>query len=700
MKRFSILRSLESCPVPAASAGAERSMQRPLYQLRDSPERLFLDVQELSRSDAQDLARDPAVLAYAPEMPIKLLPPSPAAAEPTSSWGIDAVAADRSPYTGEGVVVAVLDTGIDATHPAFSGVELIQRSFVGTEEGDPSGHGTHCAGTLFGRDVAGTRIGVARGIRKALIGKVLDRNGDGQASAIYSALYWAFESGANVISMSLGFDYTALVAGLVAQGCPAERATSIALEAYRSNIVMFDALMGVFRASIPITGGAIVVAAAGDESRRYMEPRYEVGVSMPAAAQDVISVGSVERSAGGLRASGFSNASPLVSAPGSGIVSARSGGGLATKSGTSMAAPHAAGIAALWWEATQRARLTTNARTVVSRMLAAAHQDGFAAGTMASDRGVGLVTAPLAPQRSSVTAPPRPTRPLAAPLYAPVAETEVHSSQAKEWVPPEEREVVMTQKREQPFVPCTLRQLPDEQWLAAALNAQRVNPENVPEGTILDASISPKERAVIDIDRYWGKGGVRLTVAFLDNPLPELRARILSHMNAWGRTANVVFMETASISEAQVRISRNLIGHWSFLGTDILLIPPGEPTMNLQQFTMNTPESEFFRVVRHEAGHTLGFPHEHMRKEIIARLDREKTFAYFKRTQGWSQREVIEQVLKPLDPARHLGTPADETSIMCYDLPAEITLDGEPIPGGDDINQQDARFAGQMYPKP
>lgn len=674
-------------------------MQRPLYQLRDSPERLFLDVQELSRSDAQELARDPAVLAYAPEMPIKLLPPSQAAAETSSSWGIDAVAADRSPYTGEGVVVAVLDTGIDAAHPAFSGVELIQRSFVSAEDGDPSGHGTHCAGTLFGRDVAGTRIGVACGIRKALIGKVLDRNGDGQASAIYSALYWAFESGANVISMSLGFDYTALVAGLVAQGCPAERATSIALEAYRSNIVMFDALMGLFRASIPITGGAIVVAAAGDESRRYMEPRYEVGVSMPAAAQDVISVGSVERSAGGLRASGFSNASPLISAPGSGIVSARSGGGLSTKSGTSMAAPHVAGIAALWWEATQQARLTTNARTVVSRMLAAAKQDGFTVGTMTSDRGVGLVTAPLPPQPSITTVRTRPNpRPLAVPFGVSVAGPESRSAQAQDNAPPGER--IMTQKREQPFVPCTLRELPDDQWLSSALNAQRVNPENVPEGTILDGSISPEEKAAIDIDRYWGKGGVHLTTAFLDNPLPELRARILSHMNAWGRSANVMFRETASIADAQVRISRNLLGHWSFLGTDILLIPPGEPTMNLQQFTMNTPESEFFRVVRHEAGHTLGFPHEHMRREIIARLDREKTFAYFKRTQGWNRAEVLDQVLTPLDPAKNPGTPADETSIMCYDLPVEITIDGEPVLGGNDINPQDARFAGLMYPKP
>ena len=49
--------------------------------------------------------------------------------------------------------------------------------------------------------------------------------------------------------------------------------------------------------------------------------------------------------------------------------------------------------------------------------------------------------------------------------------------------------------------------------------------------------------------------------------------------------------------------------------------------MNLEAFTMDTPDSEFFRVVRHETGHTLGFPHEHMRKAIIDRLDPEKVIA-------------------------------------------------------------------------
>ena len=93
--------------------------------------------------------------------------------------------------------------------------------------------------------------------------------------------------------------------------------------------------------------------------------------------------------------------------------------------------------------------------------------------------------------------------------------------------------------------------------------------------------------------------------------------------------------------------------------------------MNLDSFTMNTPDSEFHRVVRHETGHTLGFPHEHMRKAIIDRIDREKAIKEFMRTQGWSRQEVIEQVLTPFETSALKATAVtDENSIMCYDFPA------------------------------
>jgi hypothetical protein len=123
--------------------------------------------------------------------------------------------------------------------------------------------------------------------------------------------------------------------------------------------------------------------------------------------------------------------------------------------------------------------------------------------------------------------------------------------------------------------------------------------------------------------------------------------------------------------------------------------------MSLEAFTMDMPDSEFFRVVRHETGHTLGFPHEHLRAEIIDGIDREKAIAFFMENQGWSEEEVIAQVLTPLDRSALLATEqADEHSIMCYQLPPEIMKDGSPVPGGTDIDDSDAEFIGTLYPLP
>lgn len=249
---------------------------------------------------------------------------------------------------------------------------------------------------------------------------------------------------------------------------------------------------------------------------------------------------------------------------------------------------------------------------------------------------------------------------------------------------------------------CTVKVLPPHQWVTAANQATQINPANAPSIQQLHMALSdviiPPEHLALLTAKYWGAGGVQLTVGFLDNPPADLRARILSHMNAWNGTANVRLVETTT--SPQVRISRTAgNGYWSYIGTDILSIAADQPTMNLDSFTMNTPDSEFHRVVRHETGHTLGFPHEHTRSEIVNRIDPEKAIAYFMQTQGWSRDQVIAQVLTPLDNSALIATAqADPSSIMCYWLPASIMKDGVAVTGGTDIDAQDAQFAGSVYP--
>jgi subtilisin family serine protease len=305
-----------------------------------------VEVEDLSARDVLTVSRDRTVSALAPLMPLRLIAPKEAPSS-LGAWGLEAVGATASTFDGSDVSVAVLDTGIDASHAAFSGIDLRTRDFTGEGIDDKEGHGTHCAGTIFGRDVDGQRIGVARGVKSVLVGKVLGAGGTGGSDALFGAMQWAFAEGAKVVSMSLGFDFPGMVAGLSsAWGIPA--ATSLALEAYRANLRMFDVIMALANARIAIDGGAVVVAASGNESKR---PEFALNAALPAAADGVVSVGALTRDVSGFAIAEFSNSLPAIAAPGVGILSARSGGGLVSLSGTSMATPHVAGVAALWWQA-------------------------------------------------------------------------------------------------------------------------------------------------------------------------------------------------------------------------------------------------------------------------------------------------------------------------------------------------------------
>ena len=165
------------------------------------PEAMGVEEAELTIRERSDLRRDPRVRAIAPPMPMALIEPVEfesviALEEAEATWGVEAVGATASPFDGSGITVAVLDTGIDPNHPAFAGAELLRRNFTTEGEDDLNGHGTHCAGTIFGKDVQGRRIGVARNIKRALIGKVLGEGG-GSSATIAKAIQWAVEEGAH-----------------------------------------------------------------------------------------------------------------------------------------------------------------------------------------------------------------------------------------------------------------------------------------------------------------------------------------------------------------------------------------------------------------------------------------------------------------------------------------------------------------------
>lgn len=300
-------------------------------------------------------------------------PHVPVVAEDGVSWGIAAVAAERSALSGKGIRIAVLDTGLDLEHPDFRGRSIIARSFIeGEAPQDANGHGTHCAGIAAGPAVpqASGRYGVA-GQAELFIGKVLGDEGGGSDGSVLQGIDWAVQNRCHIVSMSLG--------------SPAQPG--------ESHSTVFEAV-----AQRALQAGTLIVAAAGNESSR---PEYIAPVGHPANCPSILAVAAVDRdlrvapfSCGGLSPGG---GEVDVAAPGVDIPSSWPMPQVHhTISGTSMATPFVAGVAALHAEADSALR----AAPLGARLVATARR----LADPARDVGAGLVQAPPADDARPVRA--------------------------------------------------------------------------------------------------------------------------------------------------------------------------------------------------------------------------------------------------------------------------------------------------------
>ncbi|GAA2826233.1 S8 family serine peptidase [Kribbella solani] len=240
---------------------------------------------------------------------------------------IGAPEAWKNGFTGKGIQVAVLDTGIDTTHPDLKDAVAAAKDFTDSSSGtiDKFGHGTHVASIVTGENA------VYRGVApdaKLLNGKVLDDNGFGSEAGIIAGMEWAAKAGAEVVNMSLGSDW------------PSDGTDVMSLAVNR----------------LTSETGALFVVASGNSGGMP---------GSPAAADSALTVGAVDHDE---NLADFSSRGPRyldnaikpdITAPGVGIVAAKAKDSVLGQqapnvgkdhlelSGTSMAAPHVAGAAAI-----------------------------------------------------------------------------------------------------------------------------------------------------------------------------------------------------------------------------------------------------------------------------------------------------------------------------------------------------------------
>jgi subtilisin len=228
-----------------------------------------------------------------------------------ATWGLIASRVPQSSRSGNGIKVAVLDTGMDLGHPDFAGRPVVSASFVGQAVQDLHSHGTHCIGTSCGPLApAGTTPRYGTAYRAAIYaGKVLSNSGSSVGGSVLAGINWAIANRCHVISMSLG-----------GPGGPQPYYTAAGQAALNS--------------------GLLIVAAAGNEASPTGSPANSPTIMSVAALTEYRTPAT------------FSNFGKIdIAGPGVNVFSSvprptRYG----FKSGTSMATPHVAGCAALWAE--------------------------------------------------------------------------------------------------------------------------------------------------------------------------------------------------------------------------------------------------------------------------------------------------------------------------------------------------------------
>lgn len=246
---------------------------------------------------------------------------------------------------------------------------------------------------------------------------------------------------------------------------------------------------------------------------------------------------------------------------------------------------------------------------------------------------------------------------------------------------------------------CVERPLPADRVMEAAERAIEENPDNAPVLRFrpgLGVGPSPPLALAAVTGKKW-RPERTLRIKFLDG-VSEVQAKVEGFAHQWTQHANLKF-EFVADTEAEIRISFQGPGSWSYIGTDALSIDLEEPTMNFWWLGPGSADAEYSRVVLHEFGHALSCIHEHQHPEADIPWDKEAVYRYYGGPpNNWSRAQVDRNLFRKYDSTRTQFSEFDRQSIMIYPIPNEFTVGDFEVGWNRVLSQTDKAYVGVMYP--
>ena len=253
---------------------------------------------------------------------------------------------------------------------------------------------------------------------------------------------------------------------------------------------------------------------------------------------------------------------------------------------------------------------------------------------------------------------------------------------------------------------CSIRSIDKKDSVIIALNER---PDNlINKKAFVDNSYQEQQSQIqnqsstpamaLVIGKLW-RNGRTLRIAFMDNPHPLVKAKVIQYASQWLEYANLSFAFIDGI-DGDIRISFNTAeGSYSYVGTDALGVPAGEATMNYGWLTADTDEAEFRRVILHEFGHALGAEHEHQHPFSGIPWNKEKVYAHYAQTNNWDRNYIDDNVFAKYSLDQINTNGYDPDSIMHYAVDGELTDHCWQTEWNSELSSKDMDLMRKCYPK-